>query len=136
MNNRDRANAFGPLNFMPIASVISSVYYAIRLLRHREQFDVHHGMSLIAEGVPSEPTGDDRRTALLIVRRIEELEDVPFHRLSKDAADDYIALLSDIVLNRVQEDFGVDPVRGEELLHELRAQATPHPPLVSENNAN
>ena len=136
MNTRDIARPFEFLNYIPAADVVSSVYYALRLIKHRSQFGPDQPISLIAEGIPSEPTIHNRKTALRILHIIVELEDSPLPRLSKNAADNYMSLLSDIALNRMREDFQIDLLKGEKLLLELRAQSTPHPSLISENGVN
>ena len=123
----DVENVFGFLSYLPAELVVSSVYYALRLLKHRYELEDRNGIHLIATGLTSEPTKQDEEIALRIINTIEGHEDRSFVHLSDASAEKYISILADIVLARAQQDFDVNLRRGRELLKHLRVDPSQHP---------
>lgn len=122
----DVENEFGFLDYLPAELVVSSVYYALRLLKHRHELEDRKGINLIATGLESEPTKQDEEIASRIIDQIEAYEHKSFLHLSEAVAKNYISVLADIVLFRASRDFDANPRRGRELLKHLRADPSKH----------
>lgn len=122
----DVEGVFGFLSYLPAELVVSSVYYALRLLKHRHRLDDRSGIHLIAPGLRSEPTKKDEEIALSITEEIQAREKQSFVHLSDALADKYMSILTDIVLSRAEHDFDANPKRGRELLKHLRNDPSKH----------
>src|SRR5260370_14357095 len=109
---------FNFLEDIPAEEAITSVYYAIRLISHR-QLIMDLSIGLKVEGVESEPSSNDEQHALLIVDGIEKIEGRPLRDIGDSSAEDYIRELADIAHTRAVEAFGSDIQMGRELLAQL-----------------
>jgi len=98
-----------------VDEVVSSVYYAIRLIRHRTSLvDLDTGLRV--EGLASEPSFNEEVLAVRALRSIESAEDTSIQELDDSTAEDYISQLAGIVRARAIAEFGCDEGRGRHLL--------------------
>jgi hypothetical protein len=95
--------------------VVSAVYYAVRLIGHRDQLnDAYEGFKV--ENAGSEPSYEDEKLALLIVDAIEQTEGTRLPDMDDATAEEYVLQLYQIAQQRAADEFGYNADRGRELL--------------------
>jgi hypothetical protein len=106
---------FEVLRSRPVDEVIGGVYYAIRLIRHRNEVrTLETGLRI--EGLKSEPSEREQDIALEALHEIERIENRSIQELDESTAEDYIAQLANIVRIRARSELGCDEERGRSLL--------------------
>lgn len=100
-------------------SLIPSVHYALLILKHRADIGPRLRASAL-KGLKADPSPDEKKLALRLIKAIEKKEQKPIERLSRDRVADYVKALAGIVESRVVADPAFDPARGERLLETLR----------------
>lgn len=109
---------FDFLDNIAATRVISAVYYAVRLIGHRDQLDdISHGFRV--EKLGSEPSAEDEELALSIVSVIEETEGNALQEIDHSSAEEYVIELTQIAQQRAAVEFGYDADEGRELLGQL-----------------
>ena len=108
---------------MPRDEVIAGVHQAVRYLSH-----VNAAASGDFLEYPQEYFfefgGSNRQsaeTAKSLITAIEEVQGQTVAEMPKKVADDYIWLLTELMFAATSKDFPLNPVRGRELLDQLRA---------------
>jgi hypothetical protein len=104
--------------FMKVIEVddaISGLYYAIRLIRHRDNLvDLRTGIRV--EGLESEPSRVEQKIAILVVEEIQTTENLSVRELDDSTAEEYVSQLVGIMRELAIAEFGCDKDRGRELL--------------------
>ena len=110
---------FSFLDHIAGKSVISAVYYSVRLIGHRDRIDnVYDGFRI--ENLESEPTAEEQELAFSIIREIELSEGTILQNIEYSAAEDYIFQLLQVVQKRAASEFGYDAEKGRKLLGEFQ----------------
>jgi hypothetical protein len=117
-------NMFDFLSDVTSDQAVGGVYYAMRLIKHRESIrETKNGRSIDALLADSSP--DEREMALKIIKEIERLEKLPFTSLNKPRVEKYINQVGDIVLERVASELDDKAIKkGQRTLAKWR-QADP-----------
>ena len=125
---------FEKLSQLPRPTTTSAVHYAMRLMLHRNSYPRdEHGRSILRrEGLPSEPSREEKEIALSLLKEIGAHENLPIG----DDVDDYSAaaalseahvrIYANALYQALIESFGPsteeENQRGRQLLQELREQ--------------
>lgn len=106
---------FNLLDDVESTRLISAVYYAVRLIAHRDQLvNVYEGFKV--ENVESEPSSEDEALALSMISVIEQIEESKLQDIDRSSAEEYIFELNQIAQQRAADKFGYDAEKGRELL--------------------
>jgi hypothetical protein len=102
-----------------IEQVITSVYYAVRIIRHIKHLSsIEDGF--VVEGLITEPSSDEITRAKEILSLIQNIEQRPLEELNEAQMKEYIQVLADVLLQLAQTRLRYDPTRGRDLLYECR----------------
>ncbi len=96
--------------------LIEAAYFAIQIIRHR--FRWLPEPTFIDS--PPKLSKESEQIALDIIKIIDQQEGKPLEQLNTERAENYIAMLADIVHQRSVEDLQYDKNRGQKILNELR----------------
>jgi hypothetical protein len=110
---------FDAARSMSLSQLIEVAYY-VRLALERRFRPEDLERAPIMAGLASEPGPEDQRLARDWIAEIQSREEKPVDQIKAERLEAYLRELSDLVAHRVQAEMKPDPVRGRQLLEELR----------------
>jgi hypothetical protein len=110
---------FDAARSMPLSQLIEVAYY-VRLALERRFRPEDLERAPIMAGLASEPGPEDQRLARDWIAEIQVREARTVDQINAERLEAYLGELSDLVARRVQAEMKPDPVRGRQLLEELR----------------
>lgn len=110
---------FDAARSIPLSQLIEVTHY-VRLALERRFRPEDLERTPIMAGLAGEPGPEDQRLARDWITEIQLREERPVDQINAERLEAYLGQLSDLVEHRVQTEVKPDPVRGRQLLEELR----------------
>jgi hypothetical protein len=110
---------FDAAQSMPLPQLIEVAYY-VRLALERRFRPEDLERTPIMAGLAGEPGPEDQRLARDWIAEIQHREERTVDQIRAERLEAYLTQLSELVEYRVQTEVKPDPVRGRQLLEELR----------------
>jgi hypothetical protein len=110
---------FEKLYEVPKSQALGAAHYANRCLKHKR--NLQHVDPNLPPWTVTEPSIEEKRLAVELLKEIEHVEQTPIHLLPQEKTDEYIGRIARISLNRsfahlTEEDLA----EGKRLLEKLR----------------